>query len=62
MPPRKQQPGRAGTAPITGHFPRNVRDQLKILAIENQTTMHRLLAEALNDLFRKYGKKPIAPK
>lgn len=34
--------------------------QLKILAIENGSTSHELLIEALNDLFKKHGKKPIA--
>ncbi len=57
-----QQPGREGTKPITGHFPKNVRDQLKILAVENDTTLQKLLAEAFNDLFAKYGKPEIAPK
>lgn len=55
-------PSRAGTAPITGHFPRQVRDQLKILAIERSCTLHDLMAEAYNDLFAKYGKPEIAPR
>ena len=32
-----------------------------ILAAEHETTIQRLLAEALNDLFAKYGKPEIAP-
>jgi hypothetical protein len=56
-----QAPSRAGTAPITGHFPKQVRDQLKILAIERDSTLHTLMAEAYNDLFAKYGKPEIAP-
>lgn len=56
-----QQPSRADTAPITAHFPRQVRDQLKILAIEQGITLHNLVAEAYNDLFAKYGKPEIAP-
>jgi hypothetical protein len=56
-----QAPSRAGTAPITGHFPKEVRDQLKILAIEKNSTLHKLMAEAYNDLFAKYGKPEIAP-
>jgi hypothetical protein len=56
-----QAPSRAGTAPITGHFPRQVRDQLKILAIERGSTLYNLMAEAYNDLFAKYGKPEIAP-
>ena len=52
---------RAGTSPITVHFPKQVRDQLKILAVQNGTTLHGLIAEAYNDLFAKYGKPEIAP-
>jgi hypothetical protein len=58
---RGQAPSRQGTRPITGHFPKDVRDQLKILAIERDQTVQGLLAEALNDLFAKYGKAEIAP-
>jgi hypothetical protein len=39
-----------------------VRDQLKIMAVENRTTMHRLIVEAYNDLFAKYCKPEIAPR
>ena len=56
-----QAPSRTGTAPITGHFQKQVRDQLKILAIERGGTLHGLMAEAYNDLFAKYGKPEIAP-
>jgi hypothetical protein len=59
--PAYLSPSRAGTSPITGHFPREVRDQLKILAIERSATLHDLMAEAYNDLFAKYGKPEIAP-
>lgn len=59
---RSQAPSRKGTRPITGHFPKNVRDQLKILAVERDQTVQGLLAEALNDLFAKYGKAEIAPR
>jgi len=55
------QQGRAGTSPITVHFPKQVRDQLKILAVQNGTTLHGLVAEGFNDLFAKYGKPEIAP-
>ena len=34
--------------------------QLKILAVERATPSHALLIEAVNDLFRKHGKPPIA--
>jgi hypothetical protein len=61
-PKTAQQAGRQGTRPITVHFPKNVRDQLKILAIQQDTTLHNLIAEAFNDLFAKYGLPEIAPK
>ena len=54
--------GREGTSPITVHFPKQVRDQLKILAVQNDTTLHSLVAEAFNDMFAKYGKPEIAPR
>src|SRR5260370_15994430 len=53
--------GRGGTSPITVHFPKQVRDQLKILAVQRDTTLHNLVAEAFNDLFAKHGKPEIAP-
>jgi hypothetical protein len=50
------------TSAITVHFPKQVRDQLKILAIQNDRTLHGIVAEALNDFFAKHGKPEIAPK
>ena len=55
------QKGRGGTSPITVHFPKQVRDQLKILAVQQGKTLHSLVAEGFNDLFAKYGKPEIAP-
>ena len=34
---------------------------VKILAVQNDNTLHRLVAEAFNDVFAKYGKPEIAP-
>jgi len=56
-----RQPSRAGTRPITVHFPEEVRGQLKLIALQEKKTLHNLLAEAFNDLFAKYGKPEIAP-
>lgn len=53
--------GRVGTAPITVHHPREVRNQLKILAVKTERTVHDLTAEAFNDLFAKHGMPEIAP-
>lgn len=60
-PAHRAQPSRVGTKPITVHFPQAVRDQIKRLAIDEGTTSQELLGEALNDLFRKYGRPEIAP-
>lgn len=57
----ENQLGRAGTKPITVHYPKPVRDQLKILAVEQDTTLHSLIGESFNMLFAKYGKPEIAP-
>ncbi len=54
-------PSRVGLKPVTGFFPQEVRMQLKILAAEQTRSMEDMLAEALNDLFAKYGKPEIAP-
>lgn len=58
---RYRQPSRTGTRPITVHFPQEVRDQLKLIALQQQKTLQNLLAEGFNDLFAKYGKPEIAP-
>jgi len=34
--------------------------ELKILAIEQGQPAHALLVEAVNDLFKKHGKEPLA--
>lgn len=63
-PPR---PDRAGKTNITGYFEKPVKWELQDLATERsralgrKVTSQELLAEALNDLFKKYGKPEIAP-
>ena len=59
--PRAGQRSRAGTVPITAHLPKEVRDRLKILAVRLDRTMNDLMAEALDDLFAKYGDPPPVP-
>ena len=56
----KQPPSRQGKKAITGHFEPAVSRQLKQIALDRDTTVQALLAEALNDLFVKYKQKPIA--
>jgi len=41
-------------------LPESAKKQLAILAIEAEKTQQALLTEALNDLFKKYGKPQIA--
>lgn len=59
---RKQSvpPSRKGKKAVTGHFDPAVSRQLKQLALDRDTTIQSLLSEALNVLFEKYGKNPIA--
>ena len=47
------RPGRASKSNVTGYFPQAVKKQLRLLAAERETTIQRLLAEGLNDLFAK---------
>lgn len=55
------RPGRAGKSNVTGYFPQEVKRQLRLMSAEQDKTIQKLLAEALNDLFAKYGKPEIAP-
>ena len=59
------RPDRAGKTNITGYFDKPVKWELQDLATERSRALDRkvtaqeLLAEALNDLFKKYGKPEI---
>ena len=55
------RPGRASKSNVTGYFPPEVKKQLRLLAAEKDTTIQRLLAEALNGLFAAHGKPEIVP-
>jgi hypothetical protein len=55
------RPGRATKTNVTGYFDKAVKIQLKTIGLETgDRTIQELLAEALNDLFAKYGKPEIA--
>ena len=55
------RPSRAGKKAVTGHFDPAVSKQLKQLLLDqDRHSLQELLAEALNDLFQKYHKPPIA--
>jgi hypothetical protein len=53
-------PSRVGKKVIAGHFDQAVIRQLKMLALNNDSSIQSMLTEALNDLFEKYNMKPIA--
>lgn len=51
---------RRRTRQIAAHFPEEVYRQLRVLCATEGRTGRECLAEALNDLFKKYGRPPIA--
>ena len=57
---RQQSPSRIGKKPVTVYYGKEAHLQLKILAAEADTTIQELHKEALNDLFVKHDKPPIA--
>jgi len=54
----KKSPPRQ-TVLVGGHFPPEVLKQLKLIAVEEETTNQALLEEALDMLFVKKGKAKI---
>ena len=55
-----RQASRVGKVSINAHFPKPVRDQLKLIALERGTTLQGVLGEAINDLFAKHGRPELA--
>ncbi len=53
------RPSREGCQLIAGHFDPKVAKELKMLAVEEETTVQALLEEALQLLFLKKGKEAI---
>ena len=53
-------PSRVGRVQIAGFFSKEASKQLRLLALETDGTVQSLLPEALNDLFAKHHKPPIA--
>jgi hypothetical protein len=53
-------PSRRGKKAITGYYDPAVRQQLAVLAAEEDRSQNDLLAEALNMLFERHKKSPIA--
>lgn len=57
---RYTAPSRVGKKAVTGYFDPAVRQQLAVLAAEEDRSQNDLIAEALNMLFERYRKSPIA--
>jgi hypothetical protein len=57
---RASTPSRIGKKTVAAHFDPAVSRQLKQLGLDRDTSTQALLREAINDLFAKYGKPPIA--
>jgi hypothetical protein len=53
-------PSRQGKKTIAGHFDPAVSKQLHQIALDEDSSVQALLTEALNDLFIKRGRPPIA--
>ena len=57
---KQQSPSRIGKKPVTVYYGKEAHLQLKILAAEMDTSIQELHVDALNALFVKNGKPPIA--
>ena len=54
-------PSRAGKKALIGYFDPDVSKQLKQMMLDqDRNSVQELMKEALNDLFQKYRKPPIA--
>ena len=56
----RRAPSRRGRTAISTFVDVRTHQQFRILCIEQRRSGQQLLIEAVNDLFRKYGKEPIA--
>jgi hypothetical protein len=57
---KSNRPDREGKSLVAGHVNRDAAKQLRMLAVEHDTTVQALIVEALNLLFKNYGKPQIA--
>jgi len=55
-----QPPSRQGKRAISAFFDPAASKQLRLLALEQDSTIQQLLREAINDLFEKHGRPRIA--
>ena len=57
---QERPPSREGKKSFTTHFNKDAHSQLKMMAIEQGTSMHDLMISAVNTLFELNNKPPIA--
>lgn len=57
---KQRCPSQQGQKMVAGYFDPLVHRQLKMICLEEDTTIQDLLTDALNGLFVKHGKPPIA--
>lgn len=61
-PPEPDRPHGVGAVrTLTLRLPEAVHDQLREMAFHSRRSQHSLAMEALNCLFERHGKPPIAP-
>ncbi|MEW6296066.1 MAG: ribbon-helix-helix domain-containing protein [Candidatus Diapherotrites archaeon] len=60
LPQKEKRTDRAGRTAMPFWVPLAARKQLRVMAAEMDTTQQELMRIALNDLFKKHGKPPIA--
>ncbi len=53
-------PSRRGKKNISGYFSPEVHRQLRVIAAEEDKNLQEILGDALNELFERRGKPPIA--
>ena len=56
----KVAPSRRGKKNISGYFSPEVHRQLRVIAAEEDKNLQEILGDALNELFERRGKPPIA--
>lgn len=52
-------PSRAGKKAVTTYVSPELSKALRMLSLENETTLQALVIEAFDDLLRKHGRSPI---
>ena len=59
-PPPSRAPSRRGKRVVSAYIEAAAAKQMRLLAVERDSSTQSLLEEALNDLFRKYNKSAVA--